>query len=380
MFLNPSMLFFSPVSSHGLVTPVLSMRQPLSNIARDKNRCFLPPFSTVDLTEDQTLLADILATLTSGASTRFYRNYLSEGGLADSRNNWFRHPPLPRQMKSSDMRARANSMDWVLSNSVHCTPFWGTTVCNFCTDMLFITDVLTILDHLASKHKILLSSVFSCPSCLELTLHSWKSFRDHFRSFHNPSLGLLTVFCETAVSLRLSIGFALYTLSSVYEITGLEDSSSMTAEIAAAREPKEYISVSGGYTDLGQTSRDRFDTETRRLGEAILDLRRQLIPDGDLSYNVDNRRNKRTRPVQRTPSCSDESDSDNNSRPCKRESYQSFARFAPSQLQFSSKNTVGARKLISNPFYSEDRGKRIPASSGQTKDKGASLQICYREL
>ena len=165
-------------------------------------------------------------------------------------------------MKSSDMRARANSMDWVLSNSVHCTPFWGTTVCNFCTDRLFITDVHTILDHLASKHKILLSSVFSCPSCLELTLHSWKSFRDHFRSFHNPSLGLLTVFCETAVSLRLSIGFALYTLSSVYEITGLEDSSSMTAEIAAAREPKEYISVSGGYTDLGQTSRDRFDTET----------------------------------------------------------------------------------------------------------------------
>ena len=62
----------------------------------------------------------------------------------------------------------------------------------------------------------------------------------------------------------------------------------MTAEIAAAGEPKEYISVSGGYTDLGQTSRDRFDTETRRLGEAILDLRKQLIPDGDLSYNVDN--------------------------------------------------------------------------------------------
>ena len=69
MFLNPSMLFFSPVSSHGLVTPVLSMRQPLNNIARDKNRRFLPPFSTVDLTEDQTLLADILATLTTGAST-----------------------------------------------------------------------------------------------------------------------------------------------------------------------------------------------------------------------------------------------------------------------------------------------------------------------
>ena len=63
----------------------------------------------------------------------------------------------------------------------------------------------------------------------------------------------------------------------------------MTAEIAAAGEPKEYISVSGGYTDLGQ-SRDRFDTETRRLGEAILDLRRQLIPDGDLSYKVDNNR------------------------------------------------------------------------------------------
>ena len=39
----------------------------------------------------------------------------------------------------------------------------------------------------------------------------------------------------------------------------------MTAEIAAAGEPKENISVSGGYTDLGQTSRDRFDTETRRL-------------------------------------------------------------------------------------------------------------------
>ena len=362
MFLNPTMIFFSPVNSQGLITPVLSMRQPLSLLTRDKFRRFMPPFSRIDLSEDQTMLADILATFDTGVSSRFFRNFIWEGGLADSRNNWFRHPPLSRQMKSSDMKARNDSMDWVLSNSVHCTPFWGSTICNFCHDLLFITDIQNILNHMATKHKILLSSVFSCPACLELTLHSWKSFREHFRNVHNPSLGLLTVFCETAVSLRLSVGFALYNLSCVYEITGLENSSSMTAEITAAGEPKEHISISGGYTDLGQTTRENFDSVCQHLGNSILDLRRQLIPDGDLSYNMDSRKNKRTRPAQRTPSCSEDSESDNErASPSKKENYylSDFIKFDTQKVHFNPKKT-------SNVYSSQPPAAKEKSSANDT--------------
>ena len=375
MFLNPSMMFFSPVSTQGLITPVLSMRQPLSIITRDKFRRFMPPFSQVDLSEDQTLLADILATFESGAASRFCRNFISEGALADSRNNWGRHPPISRQMKSSDMKARNESMDWVLSNSVHCTPFWGSTTCNFCNDLLFITDIHNILNHLASKHKILLSSIFSCPACIELTLHSWKSYREHFRNVHNPSLGLLTVFCETAVSLRLSVGFALYSLSCVYEITGLENSSSMKDEIAAAGEPTEHVSVSGGYTDLGQTTRENFDAVCQHLGDSILDLRRQLIPDGDLSYNMDSRKNKRTRPSQRTPSCSDESDSDSDrASPNKRESS-----YMTDFIKFDTQKKKQIDPKLANRIYSS-QSAAFKEKSLKSPANDLALQIAIDEI
>ena len=276
---NPSLTFFSYVSKNGLITPHLCFRQPLNLIQRDKPRKYSPPYSRVDVDDDDNLTVDLSAALHSSGFGQFSKNFCAEGGLEDSAGNWFRHAPHSRQLKSMDMKARNGmNLDYVLNNSIFVSPFWGSMECTYCSDRLFVTEMSVLLRHFCASHKRLLTSLFSCCACLQVELHTKDTFAEHWKSVHQPSLALISVLDETGIHARLAMGLTLSAMFTAIDALEVFASPSLGLELARISEDVEFISARGGYRDLFEVPAEQSGLVASNLGDSIMAARKSLVP------------------------------------------------------------------------------------------------------
>jgi len=294
-YLNTSLTFFSFVSRDGIIAPRLTCRQPLSVLHRDKAKPYFPPYAHIDFEDNQSLLTDVVTMTRKSEFHSYTRFWTSEGGFEEGAQHWHRHHPVPKQFKNPDIRAAGHSMDWILSNSVHVSPFWGYYECCFCDDRIIVLDIGMLVAHLAGVHRKLITSVFSCPVCTEITPLTWKGFKSHYRNVHASAAALAVVLNELNVSPRACFGMALSAVQSTLESFGLDEKSSFAIELDTAREPDAYASPIGGFVNIvGSQSVADLANE---LGQRIASLRSRYIPDGPLFGERKRAKKSRSQPI-----------------------------------------------------------------------------------
>ena len=281
--LNPSILFFSPIYKEGLYSPRMTNRQPLSMIYRAKSREYKPPFSGIDLLEDFDLLIGLNAYRFGSSFNYFLKHFCEDAGQSTLENHfngpdmqYYRHPPARKQAKSLDIQARyPSSADWILSNSVHMTPFYGPYHCPYCAEIIQSLTLEDLIQHLATQHLRLRSAVFSCPSCIKISLQRWDTFSDHYRNTHAAANAMLVVLDETDVAQRMALGLALSSL-----ITATNNCTrDFPSEIAACVEAMEFANHRGGYVVANNLSDNELKEKTDTLRNRITLAREGLIPE-----------------------------------------------------------------------------------------------------
>jgi hypothetical protein len=275
--LNPTLLFFSLVSKHGLVCPELTFRQPLSLLSRGVAKKFVPPFANIDLEEHSGLLRDVYCATRRPEYVVFMRHFSEDSGSPDPKGNWFRHAPVEKQVLSVDMKAMGTeSIDITLSNCVHVSPFWGPFSCPYCDTIINVTDISTVITHLVTEHLRLKTSLFSCPSCLTISLYTAKTFPNHFRKHHSPSLALMVVLLETNVHVRTAFGLALQSVLSVFGC--LNEITNALSEVEISQGPDKYASELGGYVDMNSFPQEEYDQQASALITEIVAKRKETAP------------------------------------------------------------------------------------------------------
>ena len=277
-YLNPSITFFSYVNSHGVLNPYIIARQSLAEIQRKSVIKFKPPFATVNFEANHILLANVSAAINRGEYSYFMKYYQHEceksGHDYDSSpTESYRFPSLKSQQRNDDLRHRNLSMDTVLNNCVFVNPFYGAHMCPFCDSIIWSNGFDDLLIHLRDKHRKLRTSLFSCPSCLSVSIQSWDTFNRHFKMTHSPVLGFLTVLCETNVSQRTAWGTALLAIITINHTV-----ENFLTELETCNEPNEFIYIHGGFVNVSKNEAREYRDIASAMSKKITELRLNKIP------------------------------------------------------------------------------------------------------
>ena len=241
--LNASLAFFGKVSNACTVVCKLACRQPLSLLARKEPVIYKPAYADINLKTTPKLLRGIIASMTRVMFPSKI-NYMKESSKREQGKEEdvkYRFHPEEIQRQNWDVRSRCGNLDYILSNTVHCAPFYGTMDCSYCTTVMTITGMADMIDHLMMEHKRLMESRFSCPVCVTTVLVTWDSYKEHWESVHGPSSAMIVVLDDTNVSMRLGWGLAL--LAAVAVTANVE----VETDLTDSEEPVTFTSIRGGY-------------------------------------------------------------------------------------------------------------------------------------
>ena len=159
------------------------------------------------------------------------------------------------------------TVDEILNNAVFTAPFYGDIMCTYCCKMIVTRDIADIHRHLVNRHKKLVKSWFSCPSCLSCTITDWNGFSYHWVKYHASSLGLIVVLDEANVAARLSMGLALHTWISTCILMDVQPVETMDSEVEL---PLMHSAI-GGYAEKGVY-------EAEQLAAAIKEDQTEILP------------------------------------------------------------------------------------------------------
>ena len=270
-YLNRSILFAGPVSTAATATPLIALRQPLARLKREAATSYKISGSSTNLLDKPALLRKLCAELHKPDFRCFTRFFTKDNGDEDN-SDFCRFPNRSQQYKSVDIQfAQTPSMDYLLSNAVHVSPFHGLAKCPFCDDTIVMKGIRSLVTHIVTKHRRLKTSVFTCPACVVLSVTKWDSYTRHFDEVHHASTGLLCALYEHNTHSRMAYGVAL---SAVVTMTAFLPN----ADETCAETPFSY-SLFGGYAPLGEG-------QDALLLQAIVALQREILPS-DVRNNMD---------------------------------------------------------------------------------------------
>jgi hypothetical protein len=208
--LNRSILYAGPVNTAACAEPQISLRQPLANLRRGKEKPYHITGSKHNLLEYGSLAKKLAAEVMKPDSAVFRKHFAESSGNADDKGNLHRFPSVDPATATHDFKLSAqDDMDVLLNNSVLVSPFHGVATCPYCFDTVPMDGIQSLVTHLASKHRILKYSWFSCPVCLNPTVTKWSDYEDHFRRRHHNTSGFLMVLMESNTHSRTAMGIAL---------------------------------------------------------------------------------------------------------------------------------------------------------------------------
>jgi hypothetical protein len=202
--------FASEVSEYGTVLPRIIRRTPVAILTRMDPVYYTPPFSDIDLVTN-TKGAHILATqLARKEFSSYTRNFAYPTGTSTDSHRYRFRPKT--DLRSLDVKIYPNimSVEDILINSPCAEPYYGMLLCVYCEEYLDVQDITTVTRHIIASHLDVLSSTFSCPSCLAPRCFNKNTFTEHFQQVHSPTLALLCILNDIAIGQRLQYGLALH--------------------------------------------------------------------------------------------------------------------------------------------------------------------------
>jgi hypothetical protein len=167
--LNQTIIFYDVARKTGTVYGRILLRQSLANLQRDEPKMWKAPYSEVQLLENVNLLLGLLSQAVKAEFNRFTGNFELQEGLSSDTAD-FRFPDRRAQEACPEVGLRHKKdkllLDEILNNSVFVSPFHGTYCCLFCpreSNMVKVRGITSLVSHLGTKHRKLMTSWFCCP-------------------------------------------------------------------------------------------------------------------------------------------------------------------------------------------------------------------------
>jgi hypothetical protein len=102
------------------------------------------------------------------------------------------------------------STEDILINSALAELYCSEMQCNYCPDILNVSDISDVIQHLENSHAAIFGANFSCAACLRPHIFDQDSYLEHFKVEHSPMLTLLPVINEIQTGVRLQMALAVY--------------------------------------------------------------------------------------------------------------------------------------------------------------------------
>jgi hypothetical protein len=252
VMLNTSMPFMSYVSKSGLATPRLLCRQPLASIARKMTPVYKPPYSNMDLGANTPLLDAIYMQFDKVDFDAFIDNWEKDHAEIPSifeHRGWPRFHDMSIQLMSPDVSKRGRkgnySVDLELNNSVMVAAFFGPWSCMYCDEVVIMRGIMTAVEHLSAKHVRLMTSFFSCPTCLQTVICTWDSFMEHYQSYHEMAESLCVTLDATCTHSRIGWGMAMVAWMTAVNSLGI-----LRCQLSHEGEEENHRGKWGGYAPI----------------------------------------------------------------------------------------------------------------------------------
>jgi hypothetical protein len=133
----------------------------------------------------------------------FLSNFESEEGLSMEQHD-FCFPDKSTQEQCPDISLQHDTthplLDSILYNLTFVAPFRGLYCCPYCPkekNKLRARGITSLITHLVEHHKKLLTSWFSCPPCLNMTIVDWDTFPEHYQCHHEQDTVLMVILDKT---------------------------------------------------------------------------------------------------------------------------------------------------------------------------------------
>jgi hypothetical protein len=270
-YLNPSIVFFGKLSTINTSIPKMARRQSLAKLEREAPHPYLPWGAEVDYQQRPDVLRALLLQVYRKDKSCFYKSLpVSDKHDKSSLEDWPRFYSKEEQQQTTESRLAGwtnyVSMDSILANSVHVAPWWGTVLCSWCGGIVVMSGIQDVIGHIVLVHRVLQEGVFSCPTCLGVSIVTWKSWDSHWRQHHAAASACLIVLNETACHARYAWGIGL---SAVVAMTNL-----MNIDMPSHSDGGEietHVTAYGGFAP-GSVKR-------RALMKAIKEKQEELLPE-----------------------------------------------------------------------------------------------------
>jgi hypothetical protein len=157
-------------------------------------------------------------------------------------------------------------MDSILVNAVHVAPWWGPKLCSWCGGIVVMSGIQDLINHIVLVHRVMQEGIFSCPSCLGVSIVSWKSWENHWRQHHAPASACLILLNETACHARYAWGISLSAVMAMTTLLNIDmPSHSDGGEI------ETHVTAYGGFAPSS--------VKRRALMKAIKEKQEELLPE-----------------------------------------------------------------------------------------------------
>lgn len=229
----------------------------------------MPLYSNVDVRKQPFLLRALSAHMRrpdySLISSNMNESSPPSGTHSDQFLN-FRFQTINRESLDADVQAFPDSIvnaDVILANYPLMQPFFGQQSCSYCHDVVKVTEPRSYLSHLLENHLEIFNFTFSCPACMGISLHSRKSFQDHFTKIHAPNSSFVNLCTEHALGIRYQHAILINFL--------VEMCNQFPTVLASVETVSDYFYASaiGGYTS----------GDSEFLHQSIVDKQMSDVPE-----------------------------------------------------------------------------------------------------
>jgi hypothetical protein len=137
------------------------------------------------------------------------------------------------------------SVDLELNNSVMVAAFFGPWSCMYCDEVVIMRGIMTAVEHLSAKHVRLMTSFFSCPTCLQTVICTWDSFMEHYQSYHEMAESLCVTLDATCTHSRIGWGMAMVAWMTAVNSLGI-----LRCQLSHEGEEENHRGKWGGYAPI----------------------------------------------------------------------------------------------------------------------------------
>lgn len=209
---SPHHIFKGTVNQAGLTLQTLQRRQTPASMTRTQFRRYQPQFADINLDTDTSLATSVFMQVMRPEFAQLTYRFANPKDLqgVNPHIHRQRYRSISDHPADSEIHTFPNigSVEDVLLDAPTKEIFSHPTICPWCCVVLRETELTELASHIQQQHSDVMTSRFSCPSCLWPPILTAETFGCHWMSHHQPLLSLMAVASESHIGERLQMGLA----------------------------------------------------------------------------------------------------------------------------------------------------------------------------